>query len=81
MPKVEVVHDDSMPHDQMYELELEEYGEAYEPNGAFRVSMTPELRPSGHQAYLEGIHEHVDAHGEQPYYAKDASSGKQGAGK
>jgi hypothetical protein len=76
----EVVNDDSMPHDQTYELDLAEYGEAHEPNGTFRVSQTPELRPSGHNQYLEGQSNEVDPHGEQPYYSKDASSGKQGAG-
>lgn len=76
----ELVHDDSKASgDKVYNLELEEYGEVYEPMSAFRVSVVPEKVPSGHRSY-EGDDE-TDEHGEQPYYSNDASSGKQGAGK
>jgi len=76
----ELVQDNSLHEgDQVIDLDIDEYGEVYEPHGSYKVSQVKELRPSGHDSY-EGNGK-TDAHGEQPYYSRDASSGKQGAGK
>lgn len=76
----ELVNDDSTPKgDKVYQLDIEEYGEVYEPKGYARFVQVPEDVPSGHKSYEQGGES--EGHGEQPYYSNDASSGKQGAGK
>ena len=37
----EVVNDDSLPHDEVHEINVMEYGDCYDPEGSFRVHQTP----------------------------------------
>ena len=75
-PHEVVKHEGDSPSHSV-DLELEEYGEVYEPQSTRRVSESPVIQPAGHPAYGPGNRE-ADAHGEQPYYSQDtiATPGK-----